>query len=216
MKSFVVDGATPTPRSISWTAGATRRILVMYRRPICKMECMMQAVSRGGEFMHCEVYCPDLNVCGTVGWTFSNFSLCDMMRTQACVKSYSLQDRLYTFHEILLSDQEFMTFVGWNEAMVKKSCKYNYTDLVLQILPKRITNAVTSELNKHDTINPKTLFCSQAVLLSLRNSTNSNHVIKHALRDLHTRLSTPSQVAEALTRVLGAPREAYRHQRVSV
>jgi hypothetical protein len=187
---------------------ANRKILLMYRRPLCKTEKVLQFVSRCGEFTHCEVYLPDLNEDGCVGWTFTNFSMCKMMKTRRCIPSYIDNCDMYAFHSIDLTQNQFNRFVEWNLVQVLNKCPYNYKDLPLQILPARLTRSTVHDLTTTQATTPKKLFCSQAVILALRHALEPTHRVSHALANINTRLSTPTLVATSLESLYGKPRDA--------
>jgi len=205
------------------TASNTHQILLMYRRPICKREKFLQIVSRCGEFTHCEVYCPDMAIIHDIpgeprktltGWTYTNFSMCDMMRTRVCLESYVRDRDLYRFHKITLTNTEYQRFCAWNNTQVTNHCHYNVKDLALQILPRKLAQ----QAKDSKVIHPKKLYCSQGVVLALRYAAQKGNGIRSAdgsktpldivcfaLAKTEARYSTPSSVANALQEVLGAP-----------
>jgi hypothetical protein len=185
----------------------TRKIFLMYRRPLCKTEKVIQFVSNCGEFTHCEVYCPDLDEDGFVGWTFTNFSMCKMMKTRRCIPSYIAECDKYTFHSIDLTRNQFSRFVEWNRLQVLNKCSYNYKDLPLQMLPKTLARSTVNDLNTTQATTPKKLFCSQAVILALRHALEPTHRVSLALAHINTRLSTPTMVATSLESLYGKPRD---------
>lgn len=191
-----------------------RKIFLMYRRPLCNTEKVMQFVSDCGEFTHCEVYCPDLAEDGCVGWTFTNFSMCNMMKTRRCIPSYRDKCNKYTFHSIDLTRNEFSRFVEWNRLQVLNKCPYNYKDLSLQMLPKRLARSTVTDLDVTQTTTPRKLFCSQAVILALRHALEPTHRVTRALAGINTRLSTPTLVAKSLEPLYGKPRDVWMLMRI--
>jgi hypothetical protein len=181
-----------------------RRIWVIYRRPLGLSERVLQGISRCGEFTHCEVYCPDLMHEGMVGCTFTNFSMCAMMRTRECLPSYRQDRDKYMYHAIDLERTQFDKFTAWNDVQVVHNCKYNYSDVCRQMIPTVIAARITSEVDTTKEYHRK-LYCSQAVVLALRASLASDHRVCKALKDITSRLSTPSIVADHLSVVLGPP-----------
>ncbi|KAJ1465541.1 hypothetical protein T484DRAFT_1757336 [Baffinella frigidus] len=203
------------------TPGNTQHILLMYRRPICKREKLLQIVSGCGEFTHCEVYCPDMAIMHNTpgepriiltGWTYTNFSMCDMMRTRVCLESYVRDRDLYRFHKITLTNTEYQRFCAWNNTQVTNHCHYNVKDLALQMLPRKLAHRVKDSKVTH----PTKLYCSQAVVLALRYAAEKGNGTSNgaqtfldkvctALSKTEARCSTPSSVADALHGVIGAP-----------
>jgi hypothetical protein len=164
----------------------------------------MQKLSRCGDFLHCEVFCPDLVHEGKVGCTFTNFSMCDMMRTRECLASYVVDHDKYMYHRIFLDPVQFDKFTSWNDRQVNHKCKYNYSDLCRQMIPAVIAQNITREVDMSKLYHQK-LYCSQAVVLALRASLGLDHIVCKALAPVTSRLSTPSIVSKHLSAVLGAP-----------
>lgn len=196
-------------------------VLLMYRRPICKREKFLQIVSRCGEFTHCEIYCPDMTLisstpgapCKTLtGWTYTNFSMCDMMRTRECLQSYVNDQHVYMFHKIEMTDTEYQRFCAWNNTQVTNHCHYNVKDLALQMLPRKLAGRAKDK----KVIHPEKLYCSQGVVLSLRYAADKGNrttscsktpldLVCSVLAKTEARCSTPTSVADAIKQVIGAP-----------
>ena len=182
-----------------------RCIWVIYRRPLGLSERVLQGVSRCGEFTHMKIYCPDLRHEGFLGCTFTNFSMCEMMRTRECIPSYSKDRDKYVYHLIELENTQFDRFTAWNNQQIDHNCKYNYADLCRQIIPGKIASTITREVDMDKPFHRK-LYCSQAAVLSLRASLGPGHKVCKALQGITSRLSTPSTVADLLSTVLGEPK----------
>ena len=183
---------------------AMRQIWVIYRKPLGKTERVLQVVGQCGSYTHCELYCPDYRHCGLVGWTFTNFSFCRMLCTRECIPSYCLEREKYMYHVVSLDNAQFERFIKWNNNQVQHKCKYNYSDVCRQILPHFIAKSITSEVDMNRDFHNR-LFCSQAVLLSLRASLHEDHPIIKCLACLTSRLTTPSILCDQLSLCLGAP-----------
>jgi hypothetical protein len=179
-------------------------------------------VSGCGEFTHCEFYCPNLDIYESqhgasrktllTGWTYTNFSMCDMMRTRLCLESYVNDQHVYSFHQIDMTTSEYQRFCSWNDTQVKNHCRYNAIDLALQMLPRRLAQRAKDPPVTH----PSKLYCSQGVVLALRYAADQEHrtpmgpetfldKICTALSKIEARSSTPSSVANAIGKVIGTP-----------
>jgi hypothetical protein len=201
--------------------GDIHHILLMYRRPICKREKFLQIVSGCGEFTHCEVYCPNMAILDSqpgvshktlTGWTYTNFSMCDMMRTRLCLGSYVNDPHVYMFHQIDMTNSEYERFCAWNNTQVINHCRYNVKDLALQMLPRQLAQRAKDSTVTH----PPKLYCSQGVVLALRYAADQKHrppegpktfldKVCTALSKTEARSSTPTGVANALGKVIGTP-----------
>jgi hypothetical protein len=196
-------------------------VLLMYRQPICKREKVLQFFSRCGEFTHCEIFCPDMTIVTSLfgeprkalkGWTYTNFSMCDMMRTRLCLESYVSDQHFYKFHKLEMTSNEYQRFCAWNNTQVSNHCHYNVKDLALQILPRKLAQQVKDSKVVH----PSKMYCSQGVVLALRYAAEKDSPTSHvsktfldivciALSKTEARCSTPSSVANAITQAIGEP-----------
>jgi hypothetical protein len=191
------------------SSNSHHRVMLMYRRPTCRLERALQFVSNCGEFTHCETYCPDLQFEGLLGCTFTNFSCCKMKQTRECMQQYTSHETRdqYAIQELQLSSDEFVRFEDWNVRQVLNKCNYNYTDLALQLIPKKVSNYIVHDLDESHAVAPGRLYCAQAVVLALRHALSGQHPVSVALRGINTRLSTPNLVAASLEAVVGKPCE---------
>jgi hypothetical protein len=98
-------------------------------------------------------------------------------------------------------------FEDWNVRQVLNKCNYNYTDLALQLIPKKVSNYIVHDLDESHAVAPGRLYCAQAVVLALRHALSGQHPVSVALRGINTRLSTPNLVAASLEAVVGKPCE---------
>jgi hypothetical protein len=114
---------------------------------------------------------------------------------------------LYAAQELQLTIEEFKLFAQWNGARVSNHCAYNYTDLPLQLLPKKISNCLVRDLDLSQSVTPVKLYCAQAVVLALRHALPREHSVCVALSGINTRLCTPCSVALSLAKLVGQPRE---------
>ena len=181
-----------------------REVWIMYRRPLGRTERIIQTVGQCGEFTHCEIYCPDYVFENIKGWSFSNFSFTKMMCTRECIPSYHLDRGKYMYHVVELDNAQFQKFINWNDNQIAHNCRYNYTDVCKQILPKFFAKSITSEVDMNLEFHQH-LFCSQAVILSLRASLHKDHPVIKCLTCLTSRLTTPSTLCDQLSICLGAP-----------
>jgi hypothetical protein len=182
-------------------------VLLVYRRPTCGLERFLQLVSNCGEFTHCEMFCPDLHMNGLLGCTFTNFSFRGMSQTRDCMRSYTAKTtrHWYAVQELNLASKEFELFEEWNKSQVSNHCAYNYTDLPLQLLPRKLSNSFIRDLDIDQSLTPCKLYCAQAVILALRHALPEKHPVCVALSGINTRLSTPCCIAGSLQTVLGRP-----------
>jgi len=189
---------------MSWHRENTSKhtILIIYRRPMGNAERFLKALSNCGEFTHVESYCI---IAGT-GWTFTNYSFNEMVQTKDCEGSYIVDWVKYAYHAIDVSAQEHAAFVAWNKAQVANRCRYNYSDLVFQMIPG--ARMFVPDLTTAQALQPKKLFCSQAVLLGLQHALAKNSPVAVRLSGINTRTCCPTALAGSLGSILGSPLQA--------
>ena len=182
------------------------KIMVIYRKPCCNMDRCVQMIGNCGAYTHCELYCPEMLHNGKLGWSFTNFSFCEMEVTQESVHDYRKYPFLFDAHEILIRREQHDKLLQWNLDLVDYKCSYNYSDLMLHLLPKSVARVLRPD-NKDILLSPQKLYCAQAVILALRHALGPIHRISQLLIDINIHLCKPSSINEHLSRILGPPTE---------
>jgi hypothetical protein len=171
-------------------------VVVIYRRPIIWSDHMLELVC--GQFTHCELYIPSLN--GTF-ITTTDFGC--QFRTDVS-SLYTQQQQDYAWHMIPMTKNEFQRFWTWNVEQVEQHCKYNYRDLLWQLVPNRKT--FVKDLANNDAHHPPRMFCSQAVVLALRaafDSTDSTSRMREFSTCMNSRITTPCSFLSTACAYLG-------------
>ena len=180
------------------------KIMVVYRKPCCNLDRCVQLIGDCGAYTHCELYCPEMLHNGKFGWTFTNFSFYDMEVTQQNIREYINNYSLFDVHELLIRRKQHDKLLQWNQDLIHHKCSYNYSDLMLHLIPKSIARILRPD-NKDLLLTPTKLYCSQAVILALRHALGPKHRISKSLVDINIHLCKPSSINENLSLLLGAP-----------
>jgi hypothetical protein len=178
-------------------------IIVVYRRPWDAIEYIIQAFGGGSvpcEFTHCEIYLPDR------GETFTIFAGGSMIRNSVLPKLYASRPGRFAWHLIPLNFEEYTRLVHWSTQQVAHHCPYNYRDLAWQIAPQTIRNSYVKDLPVSVAHTPRCVFCSQAIVLALREASNgvgARRILHDFIFAANSRLVTPSDLSRILIQYLG-------------
>ena len=178
-------------------------VFIVYRRPMFFSDKVLQ-LAGAGDFTHCELFLPEKLA------TFGIFLGGKMqMRSDLCAL-YVEKPELFAWHRVDLDDLEFEAFMNYNIDLVNK-CRYNTSDLLFQLLPKSFSRVMVEDLDSTEERHPHRLFCSQAILLTLRNCVREgtrNAAILSAVKHANSRLVTPSTLSQILYPLLGSPQNS--------
>jgi hypothetical protein len=181
-----------------------RRIIIVYRKPTGSLDKCVQFIGGTGVYTHCELYCPDMVHNGTPGWVFTNFSCHVMELTQESIWEYRNDPELFDSHEILIREDQHKELLRWNMDLVSRQCPYNYSDLLLHLLPRYMARALAPD-DKDMLETPTKLYCAQAVILALRQSLGPQHRINQLLDDINIHICKPTCIADKLSLLFGNP-----------
>jgi hypothetical protein len=104
---------------------------------------------------------------------------------------FAFSDRTHDFLRIDVTAAELERVSNTCETCADSAIPYNHTDMVLSVVPLRSPT-------EKDLFNAKTLFCSQAMVLILRECLEPIHPVQLPLCELNSRTVTPSQLYERL------------------
>jgi hypothetical protein len=174
-------------------------VIVVYRRPMVFSDHALQILGAGA-FTHCELYLPKDSA------TFAIFAGGEMQCSAVLPKWYTMRPDLFAWHMFVLNKVEYERLRTWNINQVCRHCHYNFTDLAWKILPVAMQHAYVTDLDKDLAHTPNSMFCSQAVVLALREacsySGGSPHIAAFAM-SMNSRLTTPSELANKTVQHMG-------------
>jgi hypothetical protein len=186
------------PRPMGWLP-----IIIVYRRPWDRTELFLQAFGGGKarcEFTHCELFFPDS------GETFTIFRGGNMMKSMSLPTLYKLKSEMFAWHLIPLNTYEYTRLLHWNRQQIAHHCPYNFRDLAWQIAPGMISHLCVTDLSVTTAHNPTRMFCSQAIVLALREASctvGARQVLRNLIFSTNSRLVSPSDLSRLFTSYLG-------------
>jgi len=178
-------------------------IIVVYRRPWDCTDSVIQAFGGGSvqcEFTHCELYVPDS------GETFTIFAGGTMTKDAKLPLLYNLRSDRFAWHIIPLKFDEYTRLIQWNKQQIAQHCPYNFRDLAWQIVPENIRNSFVKDLAVSTAHTPRRIFCSQAIILALREASNgvgARQILRDFVFSANSRLVTPTDLSRMVTQYLG-------------
>jgi len=119
---------------------------------------------------------------------------------------YRAHPELFSWHLFVLNDHEYQRLRVWNTNQVVNQCEYNLSDLAYQILPAAVQTVFVSDVSRAEAQLPHKLFCSQAVVLAMREACNGLGASPHLevfTKSLNSRITTPTELAARTTAYMG-------------
>lgn len=170
-------------------------VWLVYRRPMCLFDNMVQVLGGCGDFTHMELYFPHRCV------AFCNFMFHNMEKNTLSHCEYESNAEYYAVQEIFMSAAHHDKLLRWCEDKVSNNTTYNYSSVARLMLPRCMHASEDKALGA----NPK-LFCSEAAILALRDTLPEHDPVLQALQHLVAVSATPGDVSKSLQRTLGEPK----------
>jgi len=144
----------------------SRRVCIVYRRPVNWLDSMIQTVGRTGEFCHCELWFPDWVHQQKPGWRFTNFMFQPMEMNADAWMEYSSAPDLYAAQTVWVRTPVYRALLEWYRARVVCNTQYNYASVMRMVLP----HCLSASTDPVDTPGMR-LFCSEAIVMAFRHAT---------------------------------------------
>jgi hypothetical protein len=179
----------------------TYPVVVVYRRQMGWTDRLLQTLG-AGEFTHCELYFPLLQV------TFAVFIPGSMRCDTTLWRLYAHPVVRYKFawHLLQLNRLEYDALLAWNVSLQEHHRGYNLADLMWQAAPLVVQGAIVRDLTDSEAHMPGRVFCSQAVVLAMRAASgvvSASARFRAFTHSMNSRLTTPTDMAVNMTQYLG-------------
>jgi hypothetical protein len=173
-----------------------RPVVVVHRRPICSTDRFVESQLNVGEFTHTEFYDP------SQGFTLATFMGSHYDCSFTLPLFYETMPDKFAWNLIILTDKEYDRWTTWNAVQVSRKIPYNCRDLPWAVAPDILhVSSYMHDINKEKCVEPTRMFCSQAVILSLREAysgSDSNPQLKAFVDSMNSRITTPTKLQEKL------------------
>ena len=148
-----------------------------------------------GEFVHVDLMpindnAPEHSVVCT-SYIGENFSL-----SLATKQAYNDKDCVALCIE--LTEEEHQKLTSYLLALADHNIPYNYQDVLVSALPRSVSRVLVDDVADERPEKISTLFCSQAVVLALRNSLDGSHPLMHTLQQVNSRCTLPDTLFRLL------------------
>jgi hypothetical protein len=165
---------------------ARRQVVCVFRRPVFFSDSLIAL--RAGPVVHVEVLPIDvlhpentLSYTSYVGQPFGvSISTKRTFDNETCVGLV-----------LEVSPEEHETLVSYLHDLCEANIPYNYHDMAIMALPRTLFEAVVDDVPSEDPRHLRSLFCSQAVLLALRNSLSEENPLLPVLAGVVSRTIFP-------------------------
>ena len=171
-------------------------IVIVYRRPMFMTDHLI-CMAGAGQFTHCELYIPGKKA------TFAIFVGGEMQCSTSLPNFYQTRPDDFAWHMMILTDEENNLLEKWHIDMVGKKCLYNFKDLMWKMTPSLIQSRCVSDLTTERSHSPNKMFCSQAVILALREAFSgptSKPLLKEFATSVNSRITTPNELSSHFTK----------------
>jgi len=173
-------------------------VVIVYRRPINWSDRVVKVFS--GEYTHCEMYLP------AESCSFSIFRGETMKCSAVLPNLYRMHPELFAWHMFVLNRHEYSRLRVWNVNQVANRCEYNLSDLAYKLLPSVAQSAFVPDISREEAQSPPKLFCSQAIVLALREACSGPDGSPHIeafINSLNSRTTTPTELANRTVAQMG-------------
>jgi hypothetical protein len=167
--------------------------VVVFRRPTRVSDKFLSLFA--GELVHCDIIPLDVsdeqNAITFTSYVGETFSM--SINTK---KSYDNNRNVAL--AIPYSKEEFGLLTTYLFQLYSNNVPYNYSDILLDTLPCRLREVVVDDVSSEDPAQLSTVYCSQAVVLALRNSLHAERNVLETLRGVNSRVTIPLQLYHLL------------------
>lgn len=171
----------------------THTIAIIFRRPIFFSDSWLAAYA--GPLLHTEIL-PIQNEDPMKTMSFTSYMGQPFSASFRVKETYNNDKCVALAFDV--TEQEYLQIISYAHDLCSHNINYNYSDLLLTALPHTIQNAMIEDIPSEDPAHIKSLFCSQAVILILRNGLQENHPVMQAVGNLNSRTILPYKLYHLL------------------
>eukprot|EP00961_Rhodomonas_salina_P058611 787371-Rhodomonas_salina.3 len=162
---------------------STCKVVCIFRRPLFYTDSLISL--RAGPLVHVELMpVQDEN---SISYTsYVGYPFCMSLSAK-----HSYNDETCVAIAVDFSEAEMQNLNSYLHDLCEANIPYNYMDTALMILPTAVHNQITDDLPSEAAKDIHSLFCAQAVILSLSNSLTVDRRLYQTLLRLNSRTTTP-------------------------
>lgn len=169
------------------------QVAVVFTKPRGAYDRLVSSIA--GNLVHVDLMPIDTQNCEQ-SMVFTNY-MGETFSMNLCGKRlYNNQRHVALLLETDDNEQELL--YSYLHDLCEQNIPYNYTDLAFEFIPRSISCEVVNDVVSENPKEITKLFCSQAIVLALRNSLNHSKGVCRTLRKLNSRLTLPIDLFHAL------------------
>ena len=170
-----------------------RSVLCVFRKPSRFTDSLIAL--RAGRLVHVDILPMDPdNVENSLSYTSyvgEHFSM-------SLSAKHDYDDDTCVALELKVSPEEHECLIAYLNELFERNIPYNYKDLAVMALPCTLQDSLVSDILSESPEDIQSLFCSQAVVLALRNSLAQDRALFRQLRMLNSRTIYPCTLYHVL------------------
>lgn len=163
--------------------------VVVFEHPFDVTSFMMSA--RIGKFVHTDLVLVD-DTRPSEALTFTSYIGSPFSVSISAKTKYS--DGTHSALCICITEKEYMQMSSYAHDLCMQMVPYNYHDTTALAFPRTLCNLLMNDVRLDDAKSIKTLFCSQACVLVLRNGLYCNQGLYHVLKLTNSRTTSPCKL----------------------
>jgi hypothetical protein len=143
---------------------------------------------KAGPLVHVELLVIDSNVPSN-SLSYTSYVGCEFGVSISTKQTYNSKDSIALAFDV--TPDEHASLISYLHDLCESHIPYNYKDIAIMLLPKTIQRNFVDDVTSETPREIKALFCSQGIVLALRNSLSQASPLCQQLRGLNSRTVHP-------------------------
>ena len=167
----------------------THYAVIVFRKPVCMTDRFLSVFA--GQLTHCDILPIDVSDAHNA-MTFTSYVGETFSMSINTKRNYN--NRKNVAIAIPYNKCEFDLLTTYLYDLCSHNIKYNLIDISLDALPITVRDMICEDVESEDPKDIKKIYCSQAAVLSLRNSLASDRRLLEKLKETNSRVTVPLQL----------------------
>jgi hypothetical protein len=112
------------------------------------------------------------------------------------IRNYNSVDNVALY--INIKDDEYENVINYVNKLCESEIPYNYMDTACLLLPTSLMRIMEDDIDSSNVANITSLFCSQSVIVVLKNCLNNDNLLQGTIQNVNSRLTTPQMLYDIL------------------
>ena len=168
------------------TSPEKHHVVCVFRRPIFYSDTLVSL--RAGPLVHVEIMPIEVdNPHNSISYT--SYIGCPFSMSISMKRTYDNTSCVAVALEVSQEEKERLT--SYLHDLCEANIPYNYVDTAMMVLPTSVHGCLSDDVSSEDPVHLTALFCSQAVVLALRNGLNEQRDLYEVLAAVNSRVVLP-------------------------